>query len=119
MAENQLSFRQWLRSAPPGVSIVCTPEALADALDATDEPEYVYTGQASDRLGGSRKFWERAAREIEGALQPAGEGGRYLLPLAGCRAHLLRINNRRKRGGLRGPRSKGRFVRGGRETGHT
>lgn len=107
MADN-LNLRQWLRSAPPGVQIVCAPEALANALDASDEPEYVSTGQAAKRLGGSRKFWERAAREIEGVLQPAGEGGRYLLPLAGCRAHLLRINNRRNKGRLRGPRSKGR-----------
>lgn len=109
MADNQSNFRQWLRQAPPGVSIVCEPAALAEALDATDEPEFVSTGQAAKRLGGGRKFWERAAREIEGAIQPAGPGGRYLLPLAGCRAHLLRINNqRRKKGGLRGPRSKGR-----------
>jgi hypothetical protein len=102
------NLRQWLRQAPEGVQIVCTPEALAAALDASDEPEYVSTGQASKRLGGSRKFWERAAREIEGVLQPAGNGGRYLLPLAGCRAHLLRHNNRQKKRGLSGPRSKGR-----------
>jgi hypothetical protein len=103
-----MNIRAWLRAAPPGISIVCEPEALARALEESDEPEYVTTGEASKRLGGSRKFWERAAPSIEGAQQPAGEGGRYLLPLAGCRAHLLRRNNGRKTRGLNGPRTTGR-----------
>lgn len=100
-------LRRWLREAPEGVSIVCTPAALARALELSDEPEHVTTGQAAKLLGGSRKFWERAAREIDGAMQPAGEGGRYLLPLAGCRAHLLRLRNQKQRKrGPRGPRAR-------------
>jgi len=100
-----VNIRQWLRNAPEGVRLVWEPGALEKALEGSGEPENVTTGQASKILGGSRKFWERQAPEIDGAFKP--NDGSWLLPLAACRAHLLRLKNQRKRGGLRGPRKAG------------
>ena len=102
-----MNLREWLAERPAGVrTLTLDADELAKALDDLAEPEAVSTSQASKLLGHSRKFWERQASKIDGAYKTNGDGN-WCLPLAACRAHLLRLKNQQRRGGLRGPRRAG------------
>lgn len=74
-----------------------------------DGPENVSTVEASRILGYSPKRWRVwcEAGKVDGAWQDS-EQGRWRLPLASCRAHLLRLANKSSgvRSSRRGPWQK-------------
>jgi hypothetical protein len=98
-----MGIRERLEGMPPGSSV--SVEWVLQQLDSAGDPEEVTTRGASDRLGRSVKFWRMAAESgaVRGAYRDS-EDSPWRLPLAECRAHLLRLAHKRK--GIRGPNRK-------------
>jgi hypothetical protein len=69
---------------------------LVEDLLSGGGPEFGDTACVSRVVGMSSDFWQDRAREgvIRGAFQRS-EGGPWVLPLAECRAHLLRESTRK------------------------
>jgi hypothetical protein len=76
---------------------------VIEMLDQESERE-ISTREAADRFGHSPKWWRLRAEsgQVEGAYQD--EGGRWMLPLVGCRKLLFRLSAKRRK--IRGPNRK-------------
>ena len=98
------ALRKFLQQhEPEDLLSVKTVLKLLDREGEGDGPENVSTVQAARILGYSPRRWRVwcEAGRIAGAWQDS-ERGYWRLPLAACRAHLLRLNNRQP-GARRGP----------------